>query len=138
VLQGARKVELLRRVPLFAGCSQRDLVGIARIANEVDFRPGRLLIQQGAPGREFFILIEGLAEVMRSGRRVDTVGPGDFVGEMALVTDRPRSATVMTTSPVRALVVKKPDFRRLIAANPLVGLKVMQAVADRVPAAAAD
>ncbi len=138
MLRGAQKVELLSRVPLFGGCTRRDLVAIARIADEIDLRSGRVLIAEGTKGGEFFILIEGSADVMRGSRKIDTVGGGDFVGEMALVTDHPRSATVKATSPVRALVVKKADFRRLLAANPLVAFKVMNAIADRVPPAASD
>jgi CRP-like cAMP-binding protein len=131
-------VKLLGRVPLFAGCDRRDLVEIARIADEVDLRPGRALIQEGTTDGEFFILIEGSADVVRDNRKIDTVGGGDFVGEMALVTDHPRNATVTATSPVRALVVKKSDFRRLVAENPLVAFKVMNAIAERVPPAASD
>lgn len=133
MLRGARKVELIGRVPLFAGCSKRELVEIARIADEVDLRPGKVLIREGERGREFFVLVEGTADVRRKGRKIDTVGAGSFVGEMALVTEHPRNATVTTTSPVHALVVTKPNFRRLVAANPLVAFKVMHAVAERVP-----
>ena len=137
MLRNDGKIELLRRVPLFAGCSRRDLVRIARIADEVDFKPGKVLIKEGAPGGEFFIFADGSAEVRRKGKRIDTIGPGSFVGETALMTDRPRNATVTTTSPVVALVVTKWSFRRLVAANPLIALKLMQAMAERMPPKAA-
>src|SRR5262245_25324775 len=101
------------------------------IADYIDFREGKELIREGAFGREFFVLVEGTAEVRRKGRRLDTLGAGDFFGEMALITRQPRNATVTTTSAVNALVVTEPNFRRLLRENPQISLKVLQAVADR-------
>jgi len=133
MLHRNRKIELLKRVPLFAGCSKKELEGIARIADEIDFKPGKTLITEGSPGREFFVLAEGTAEITRKGRKIDTAGPGDFFGEMALLADQPRNATVTTTSPVDALVVSARSFRALIEDSPLIALKIMRAVADRLP-----
>jgi len=136
MLHRNRKIELLKRVPLFAGCSKKELEGIARIADEIDFTPGKTLIKEGSPGREFFVLAEGTAEISRKGRKVDSAGPGDFFGEMALLADQPRNATVTTTSSVDALVVSARSFRALVEDNPLIALKVMRAVADRLPPSA--
>jgi CRP-like cAMP-binding protein len=133
VLRSDRKIELLREVPLFNGCSRRDLVLIARASDEIDFKPGRVLIEEGSVGREFFVLIDGAVDVKRRGRKIDTLGAGDFFGETALLTDRPRNATVVTTSPVNALVLTKQRFRQLLGQNPLITLKVMRSVAERVP-----
>jgi CRP/FNR family transcriptional regulator, cyclic AMP receptor protein len=119
MLRRNHKMELLRRAPLFAGCSKKELAQISQIADELDFRAGKTLIKEGTPGREFFVLIDGSAEVRRKGKKIDTAGPGDFFGEMALLTDQPRNATVVTTSAVDS--------------NPLIALKVMRAVADRLP-----
>jgi CRP/FNR family transcriptional regulator, cyclic AMP receptor protein len=129
------KIELLKRVPLFAGCSKGELARIAMVADEIDFRPGKTLIREGGPGREFFILVNGTAQISRKGRPIDTAGPGDFFGEMALLADQPRNATVTTTSPVDALVVTARSFHDLVEHNPLIALKVMRAVAERLPAA---
>ena len=133
MLRRNRKVELLKGVPLFADCSKKELTQIAQIADELDFSAGKPLIKQGAPGREFFVLVDGTAEVQRDGRKIDTAGPGDFFGEMALLTDQPRNATVVTTSPVDVLIVTARSFRSLVENNPLIALKVMRAVAERVP-----
>jgi CRP-like cAMP-binding protein len=133
MLHGNRKIELLKHVPLFAGCSKKELAHIAMIADEIDFRPGKTLIREGEPGREFFVLVEGAAEISRKGKRIDTAAPGEFFGEMALVADQPRNATVTTTSDVDALVITARDFRALIEEKPLIALKVMRAVADRLP-----
>jgi CRP/FNR family cyclic AMP-dependent transcriptional regulator len=127
------KIELLKRVPLFAGCSKKELAHIAMVADEIDFRSGKRLIREGELGREFFILVDGTAEISRKGKPIDTAGPGDFFGEMALLADQPRNATVTTTSAVDALVVTARSFRDLIGDNPLIALKVMRAVAERLP-----
>jgi CRP/FNR family cyclic AMP-dependent transcriptional regulator len=133
VLRKDKKIELLKRVPLFAGCSKKELERLARLADEIDFRPGKTLIREGAPGREFFILVDGTAQISRKGRRIDTAGPGDFFGEMALVADQPRNATVTTISDVDALVITARSFCDMIGDNPLIALKVMRAVAERLP-----
>jgi CRP-like cAMP-binding protein len=135
VLHKDGKIELLKRVPLFAGCSKQELASIAKIADEIDFGPGKVLIKEGAPGREFFVFAEGSAEVRRNGRKIDTVGVGDFVGETALMTDHPRNATVTTTSPIVALVVTKRNFQRLVDESPPIALKLMQSMAERLPSA---
>jgi trk system potassium uptake protein TrkA len=133
MLHRNRKVDLLRNVPLFSGCSKKELEQISRIADELDFKSGKMLIRQGSLGREFFVLVDGTAEIQRDGKRVDTAGPGDFFGEIALLTDQPRNATVLTTSDVDALIITARNFRSLMEGNPLIALKVMRAVADRLP-----
>jgi CRP/FNR family cyclic AMP-dependent transcriptional regulator len=127
------KIELLKRVPLFAGCSKKELAHVAMVADEIDFGPGKTLIREGEPGREFFVLVDGSVQISRRGKPIDTAGPGDFFGEMALLADQPRNATVTTTSAVDALVVTARSFRDLIGDNPLIALKVMRTVAERLP-----
>jgi CRP/FNR family transcriptional regulator, cyclic AMP receptor protein len=128
------KVELLKSVPLFARCSKKELAEIATIADEIDLPEGKQLTREGGRGREFFILLEGNAEVRRKKRKIGTLGPGDFLGEIALVTKVPRTATVTTASPVRALVVSEQNFRRLLENSPDVQIKVLEALAERVAA----
>src|SRR4029077_19012069 len=103
------------------------------VADQIDFKPGKTLIREGEPGREFFVMVDGSAQISRKGEPIDTAGPGDFFGEMALLSDQPRNATVITTSAVDALVVTARSFRTLIETNPLIALKVMRAVAERLP-----
>ena len=135
MLRKDHKIELLKGVPLFAGCSKKELQLIAAVADELDFKQGRTLIREGASGREFFVLVDGTAEITRDGKRIDVAGAGDFFGEMALLSEQPRNATVTTTSQVDLLVITAQSFRRLVESNPLIALKVMRAVAERVPAA---
>ncbi len=127
-----QKVELIKAVPLFAGLSKTQLGHIAQIADEVDVGEGKELIAQGDRGRQFFVLVEGGADVRRNGRKVNTMQDGDFFGEIALVSDRPTTATVTVTRPSRLLVVTASGFRRLLRESPDVQLKVLQALADRV------
>ena len=125
------KLELLGRVPLFAECSKRELGEIATLADELGFPAGRTLIQEGKQAHEFFVLIEGEVDVRAKGRKLKTLGDGSFFGEMALVSAKPRNATVTTTTPVRVLVVHEQAFRRLLRDSPAIQLKVLQTLADR-------
>jgi CRP-like cAMP-binding protein len=128
------KVKIISGVPLFAGLSKRELSQVASIADEVDLRAGKTLIREGERGREFFILLDGTVEVSRKGKRLATRKGGDFFGEVALVCDVPRVATVTTTTPTRALVITDRDFRSLVKRSPSIALKVLEAVGERLPA----
>jgi CRP/FNR family transcriptional regulator, cyclic AMP receptor protein len=127
-----QKSELIRRAPLFARVSKSDIREIAKLADEIDLREGKEMTRQGLPGREFFVLLEGSADVRKNGRRINTLGPGDFFGEISLVSRAPRTATVIATSPVRALVITDRSFRRLLDESPQVKTKVMEAMAQRL------
>jgi CRP-like cAMP-binding protein len=132
VLRRNQKVELIKRVPLFANCSKRELQQIAGIADEIDLREGKVLTEQGKPGREFFVLLEGSADVAKDGKRINRLGDGDFFGEIALVSRSPRTATVTATSPVRALVITDRAFRQLLEDTPEIQRKVLEALAARL------
>jgi CRP/FNR family transcriptional regulator, cyclic AMP receptor protein len=134
VLRKNAKVELIKRVPLFSHCSKKELGLIAQLADEIDLPEGKTLMREGDRGREFFVLVEGTADVRKGKRKLTTLGKGDFFGEIALVSQRPRTATVTTASPVRTLVVTEQSFRSLLDRAPDVQRKVLQALADRVAA----
>jgi CRP-like cAMP-binding protein len=127
------KVELIKRVPLFHECSKGELAQIASLADEIDLPEGRELTREGASGREFVILVDGVADVIKQGEVVNQLGPGDFLGEIALVTGQPRTATVMTRSPSRLLVMNAAAFRMLMRDSPDMQAKVLDAVAARLP-----
>ena len=126
------KIERIRGVPLFSHCSKKELEAIARIADEVPLDEGVEMTKQGARGHEFGIIVDGTASVTANGNQLATLGPGDFFGEIALVSDVPRTATVTATSPVRLLVITARDFRQLMRQSPDVQNKVLQALAHRV------
>ena len=126
------KVDLISKVPLFARCSKKELEQIASVADEIDLAGGKQLMREGATGREFFVILEGSAEVAQAGETINTLGPGDFFGEIALISHGPRTATVTTTSPVRALVVTERSFHRLVDESPEIQLKVLGAAVERL------
>jgi CRP-like cAMP-binding protein len=129
------KLDMLATVPLFSGCSKKELRTISTLADEIDLREGKVLTRQGSPGREFFVLLEGTVEVVRDGKRITTLRDGDFFGELALISNIPRTATVTATSPIRALVVVGRDFRRLLQEDAGIAVKVLGTMAERMPPA---
>jgi CRP/FNR family transcriptional regulator, cyclic AMP receptor protein len=126
------KIDLIAKVPLFSGCSKRELGGIAAIADEIDVRDGTTLIREGERGKEFFVIVEGTARVSRNGRKVNDLGPGDWAGEIALITDTPRTATVVATSPGRLLVVTDRAFRTVLEEVPSISIKLMKTLGERL------
>jgi len=126
------KIELLKNVPLFSGCTKKELRELASRTDEIDLRDGYVLMREGRPGREFIVLVEGTAAVTRDGKKVAELEAGDWVGEIALLTNVPRTATVTATSPVRILVVTDRSFRSLVENMPSIALKVLASVGDRL------
>ena len=133
MLRKDAKVELIKRVPLFADCSKNELRQIAETADEIDLPAGTMLTKEGASGKEFVVIVDGAAEVRRRGRKINELGSGDFLGEIALISGAPRTATVKTTEPTRALVLTAPAFRSLMRRVPSIQLKVLAALARRIP-----
>jgi CRP/FNR family transcriptional regulator, cyclic AMP receptor protein len=126
------KTRALSMVPLFAACGSGELDAIARLADEIDIPAGEELTHEGRSGREFFVILDGSVRVEREGNVIRTLGPGEFFGEIALIDGGPRTATVTTETPVRALVLAHHDFRTLINDNPAVARTVLLALAARV------
>ena len=126
------KVELISRVPLFARCSKKELRMIANLADQIEWPEGKTLIQEGRLGSEFFILIEGTASVSKGGRKLRDLAAGDWVGEIALISDVPRTATVVATSAIRALVMTRGSFSQLMTDSPSIAAKVMASLGERV------
>jgi CRP/FNR family transcriptional regulator, cyclic AMP receptor protein len=128
------KVDAIARVPLFAGLAKRELGQVAALADEIDLPAEKVLIREGERGREFFVLLDGEAEVTRKGRKLATRRTGEFFGEIALVSSLPRVATVKTRKASRVLVIRDVEFRALLRKAPAIAVKVLEAVADRLPA----
>jgi CRP/FNR family cyclic AMP-dependent transcriptional regulator len=126
------KIDLLRNVPLFSECSKAELRELALVADELDLREGRILVREGRPGREFFVLIEGSVRVTKNGRKLNELGRGDWFGEIALLTNTPRTATVTATSPIRVLVVTDRAFRLVVERMPTIALKVLASLGQRL------
>lgn len=126
------KIELLKKVPLFAGCSKSELRTLAMTADEIDLRDGHVLTKEGRPGREFFVLVEGTVRVTRGEEKIGDLGAGDWFGEIALLTHAPRTATVTATSPVDVLVITDRRFRQVVETMPSIALKVLASVGERL------
>lgn len=133
MLRKNAKLELLRGVPLFSGCSRRELEQVAAIADELELPAGRMLTREGAAGREFVVLVDGAATVSQAGRTIATLTGGQFAGEIALLTGRPRTATVTTSEPSRLLVITAANFRALLRDQPGLQAKMLAAVTARLP-----
>jgi CRP/FNR family transcriptional regulator, cyclic AMP receptor protein len=132
------KVQALKGAPLFEGLSRKEFVQLARVCDDLEVEPGKVLCQEGQIGHEFFVIVEGKVQVTRKGRRVTTLGGGDFVGEIALVTEMPRTATVTAETPVRLFVLTRRDFGGVLDKNPNVERKVLRALARRLAETSSD
>jgi CRP/FNR family transcriptional regulator, cyclic AMP receptor protein len=132
------KVQALKRVPLFEGLSRKELAELARAADDLEVPEGQVLTREGETGQEFFVIVDGDVDVTIKGKHIASRDGGEFIGEIALLEDIPRTATVTATSPVRLFVLTRQDFRRLVDASPSVEQKVMRALARRVADLSAD
>ena len=126
------KVDALRKAPLFEGLSKKALEELARLADDLEVPEGKVLTRQGDTGREFFVLMDGEVEVERDGQSLGRRGAGDFIGEIALIEDIPRTATVTAATPVRLFVLTGQSFRSVVEAQPEVENKVLRTLARRL------
>ncbi len=126
------QAELLSKVPLFAGLSRRHMHEIAKVSGSRTCAVGEELVHEGAAGSVFFVLVEGTAKVVRNGRTVKRLGPGDFFGEMSLLADVPRSASVLAQAPVRCLTLSAKGLRSVLRENPPVAMRLLTTMAERL------
>jgi CRP-like cAMP-binding protein len=125
-------LEHLARVPMFSACSKKELEQVARMSEELDVPAGEVLIKEGTPGRDFFVIVDGKATVTRKGKDVATLGPADFFGELALLDRAPRNATVTAAGPLRVFVLTQQSFHSLLSTIPSLSNKVMVGMARRL------
>jgi CRP/FNR family transcriptional regulator, cyclic AMP receptor protein len=126
------KIEALRRTPLFEGLSRKELTQLARVSEDMEIPEGQVLTKEGELGHEFFVIVEGEVDVTRKGRHLGKRGGGDFIGEIALIEQVPRVATVKATTPLRVFVLTSTDFHHLLEESPTVERKVLRALAKRI------
>lgn len=126
------KVAMLAKIPLFARCGKRELEAIAQLMDEVEAPAGKVLMRQGESGAEMFFVASGAVDVERDGRVVKRGITGEAIGEMALVSEGPRSATVTTTEATRLLVLAHREFHSLMDGHPGVRAQVMDGLAGRI------
>jgi CRP-like cAMP-binding protein len=121
----------LKDVPFFSTLKKKELEVVATQADELDVPAGKVLAKQGDLGHEFFVIEEGTADVSRDGEHINDLGPGDFFGEIALLEEERRNATVTATTPMTLIVMTRSSFRRLDSAMPHVHKVIQEAIEQR-------
>jgi len=125
-------IDHLSAVPLFRGLPESAMEAVAGLASETHFADGDTVTREGDEGDAFFVVVDGRLVVSRNGMSLRELGPGDFLGEIALIDGRPRTATVTAVGPVKTLCVRRPDFLELMERYGPVRLGVLMALSDRV------
>ncbi len=128
----ANKVNILKNVWLFSACTNKELSQIASLVDEVDVPRGAILTTEGGPGREFFAIIEGDADVVIRNRKIATLGSGQFFGEISLLDQGPRTATVKAATDMKLYVLDVRSFATLLDKHPAVARKILRGMAQRL------
>jgi CRP-like cAMP-binding protein len=126
-----RRIRALRDIPLLAGCTRKQLVRVDLLGTQVDLRPGTTLMREGEVGRECVLVQSGIAVATRGDRRIGTIGAGSVAGELALLDGTTRSATVLTHTPVRLVVLTVREFSQLLAVAPCIEARIEDIAAER-------
>ena len=129
--------ELLKRVPLFSDLNDRELKQVAQSMKERTFDAGQTVTEEGKGGIGFFVIADGSAKVSIGGKEVRTFGPGDYFGEIGLVADMDRTATIVAESELRCFGMTSWDFRPLVESNASIAWKMLQVMAHRLKEAEA-
>ena len=127
-----KQLETLDGVPLFVGCSKKDLTRIAKASDEIERRAGSVLMEQDRPGREAFVILEGDVVVRRNNRKVTTLGPGGVVGELSLFDNGPRTATAVCETDCVLLVIDHRRFGSVLDGVPGMAKRVMANLAMKI------
>ncbi len=126
------KLDQLSQVPLFAGCTNKELQAIAKAGDEITMTAGTVIVDQGQLGREAFVVLDGEVTVRRSGRKITTMGAGAVVGELSLLDHGPRTATVVCDTDCVLFVIDQRHFRGVLENNPSFAVKLLATLAGRI------
>lgn len=126
------KIELLRSIPIFAACGPGDLQRVSQLVDEVDIPDGKVIMRQGDSGAEMFIVASGMARAERDGRHITDFGPGSVFGEISLIAEGPRTATVTAVEPMLAFVVGHREFHSLMDNHPGFKMRILEGLATKV------
>jgi CRP-like cAMP-binding protein len=127
-----RKMDNLKRIPIFSRCTKAELESLAQNTDEVDLEAGRTLIVQDRPNHTFYVILKGEVDVDVHGKPKDHLGPGQFFGEISMLDRGPATATVTTTTPVEAMVMSHGQFHAAIKAHETIALRVIAVMAERL------
>jgi CRP-like cAMP-binding protein len=124
--------EFLARVPIFASCTHEEITAISEVAQESGFQPGQIIVTQGTPGQAFYLILSGRVEILRDGQSLGAFGPGDFFGEMSLLDQAPRSATIRALEHTNCLMLSSWDFKALLEKYPSIAVKLLEVLSRRL------
>jgi CRP-like cAMP-binding protein len=124
--------EFLARVPIFAKCTAEEVKAISGVAQEGYFQPGQIIVTQGTPGQAFYLILSGRVEILRDGVSLGAFGPGDFFGEMSLLDQAPRSATIRALDHTSCLMLSSWDFKTLLEKHPSIAIKLLEVLSRRL------
>jgi CRP/FNR family cyclic AMP-dependent transcriptional regulator len=131
-MRADRKLSHLSEVQMFSSLNKRELGLVSRVADVVDIPEGTEIMAEGSVGHEFYLILEGEAVVRRDGRKIATLGPGRYFGELALLDRAPRSATIVAGTPIQALVIGQREFLGVLDEVPAVAHKLLVSMASRL------
>ncbi len=127
--------EFLSRVPLFSSCTSEEIAAIASLAQRSAYADGQIIVTQGTPGTAFYLILSGRVEIVRDGASLGGFGPGDFFGEMSLLDNAPRSATITAFEPTECLMLSSWDFKAALERHPAIAIKLLEVLSRRLRAA---
>jgi CRP-like cAMP-binding protein len=122
----------LARVPLFANCTADEIAAIEAVAQEHVYEPGQIIVTQGTPGQAFYTVLSGRVEIVREDKSLGAFGPGDFFGEMSLLDQAPRSATIRALEETKCLMLSSWDFKALLERHPSIAIKLLEVLSRRL------
>jgi len=124
--------DFLARVPIFANCTPQEIGAIVGVAQESSFQPGQIIVTQGTPGQAFYLILSGSVEILRDGTSLGAFGAGDFFGEMSLLDQAPRSATIRALEQTSCLMLSSWDFKALLERHPSIAIKLLEVLSRRL------
>ena len=130
--QAGRKIDVLAGIRLFSACSREELAKLAQLFDEVERPAGSVLVREGDPGSEFYVIVDGTATATIGDNYVATLSSGDFFGEMSLLDRSPRAATVTADFDLELLVADARSFAALVDSAPSVGMRMMRMMSERL------
>lgn len=124
--------EFIARVPIFGSCTADEIKAITGVAQESHFEPGQIIVTQGTPGQAFYLVLAGRVEILRDNKSLGAFGPGDFFGEMSLLDQAPRSATIRAIDATDCIMLSSWDFKSLLEHYPSIAVKLLEVLSRRL------
>ncbi len=126
------RAEFLSKVPIFSSCAPAEIEAIAAVAQEHAYEPGQVIVTQGSPGQAFYLILSGKVEIIRDGTTLGAFCAGDFFGEMSLLDEAPRSATIRAIEPTTCWMLSSWDFKGLLERHPSIAVKLLVVLSRRL------